>query len=200
MTISSENMNKEKDQDRVFDLFDTFKKYRCSMFHQQQSIYQHLVSCVEGKSVIEAGCGSGVGTAMLSQAASTIVGTDKLKRNLDFALALYPWISFEPWDINKPNPMRANIVVCIECLEHVTHTKEAIKNLISSAEEEVWISVPNGTGKPCPPENPYHVYEYTPSEMIDMIGVYEVIIRDWKTWDGVNPDTKIDPLVYQITV
>jgi hypothetical protein len=81
----------------------------------------------------------------------------------------------------------------------VAHPKEAIGHLIAAAQWALWISTPNGTGKPRPPENPYHVCEYTPREMLDMIGDdHRVIIRNGGTWEPVDVDTSADPLVYEI--
>ena len=200
MTISMEK-NPEKDQDRAFDLLDTFDKHGCVMFAQQRVIYDYLTACVANEAVLEAGCGNGVGTALLARKAYGIIGTDKLQRNVNLAKCLYPWIQFETWDINKPTNLRATFVVCIEAIEHVANPKDAIRNLIAAASSTVWISTPNGIGKPRPPENPYHVCEYTPEEMLDMIPLgTPVAIRDGETWEIVGIDTKADPLVYQIEV
>lgn len=198
MTTSTENTNPEIDQDRVFDLLDTFEKHGSALFPQQRAIYDNLVSRVIGQHVLEAGCGSGVGTAILAQTASIVAGTDKLQRNVDFAKCIYPWIYFTTWDLNETTSLRAQVVVCIEAVEHVTDPQAAINHLIRAADRTVWLSTPNGHGKKRPPENPYHVGEYTPFEMLEMIGDYEVGIRHWQTWEEVGPETLVDPLVYQV--
>jgi 2-polyprenyl-3-methyl-5-hydroxy-6-metoxy-1,4-benzoquinol methylase len=190
--------NPEKNQDRVFDLFEMYEKCKQIMFHQQQSIYKHIQEEVSGRSVLEAGCGTGLGTAMLERSARLIRGTDKLQANIDFAKVVYPWIDFAVWDLNNPYPMRAAIVVCVEAVEHVANTLLALKHLLSSAEQDVWVSAPNGTGKPRPPNNPYHVCEYTPQEMFNMIGGYEVMIHRWDNWEAVDVNTTCDPLVYHV--
>lgn len=200
MTTSMEKTNPEIDQDRAFDLLDTFDKYGCVMFDKQRLMYFHLQRAVAGSTVLEAGCGNGVGTAMLSRVATNIIGTDKSERNVTFAAALYPWLEFATWDINEPASRRADVVVCVETIEHVAHPKEAIGHLIAAAQRALWISTPNGTGKPRPPENPYHVREYTPREMLDMIGGHRVTIRDGEKWQRVGQDTLADPLVYEIEV
>lgn len=205
------NVNPEIDQDRVFDLVDTFDKYGYVMFPQQRSIYKHLDRETQELTILEAGCGNGVGTALLSKRyypnsdlpyffTTGIVGTDKLQRNVDFATALYPWIVFTTWDINEPTSLWADAVVCVETIEHVANPRDAIKNLISAARRDVWISAPNGTGKDHPPSNPYHVSEYTPKEMLEMIGNHKTTILDWETFSPVEPDSLVDPLVYHIEV
>lgn len=192
--------NPERDQDRVEDLFELFRKHRQVMFHQQKSIYWHLMDCVRGKTVLEAGCGTGQGTAILDRVVSSIVGTDKLQGNVDFAKCLYPWISFNVWDINHPYPDEAEVVVCVEAIEHAHDIQAAVKNLLFSAKEEAWISTPNGRGKPRPPQNPFHVCEYTPGEMLELLKPHEVMIRRWDNWQAVDVNTDCDPLVYQVSI
>lgn len=190
--------NPEKDQDRVADAFDLFGKCGQVMFHQQKSIYENVRHLVRGEEILEAGCGIGTGTAILERSAASIVGTDKLARNVAFARCLYPWIAFEQWDLNLPWPDVADVVVCIEALEHVGDTQAAVRNLLQAARRELIVSVPNGTNKPRPPENPYHVCERTPAEMLKLFEPHAVSIHHWQTMDRLDVDTLIDPLVYWI--
>lgn len=190
--------NREIDQDRVADAFDLFNKCGQVMFHQQKMIYENLRHLIRSEDVLEAGCGMGLGTAILERSAGSIVGTDKLARNVAFARCLYPWIAFEQWDLNLPYPDRADVVVAIEVVEHVGDTKAAIRNLLAAAKHELIISVPNGTNKPCPPDNPYHVCERTPREMLDLLGEQTVSIHHWQTMERLDVNTLVDPLVYWI--
>ena len=197
--MSARQVNEERDQDRVHDLFEMFEQHRQIMFHQQRSIYGWIKQYVVDKTVVEAGCGTGLGTAILERNAAKIVGTDKLQRNVDFARCVYPWIDFSVWDLNERSYLRAQVAVAVECVEHVRDTQAAIEHLLSVAQESCWISMPNGNIKTRPPENPYHVFEPTPSEMLDMIGgAHEVSVRSWDTWLVEGLDTVCDPLVYWI--
>ena len=187
------------DQDRVFDAIEMFDKYRQVMFIQQRTIYQHLKYEISpSDKVLEAGCGIGLGTAILATSDCSITGTDKIKKNVEFAQCVYPWLDFDVWDITKPTLRSADLVVAIEVLEHVVDQPSALVNLLDVADHNVWLSVPNGTGKPFPPENPHHTREYTPQEMLDMIGPFHVDIRCWETWKKLDVDTLVDPLVYRI--
>lgn len=202
MTMSAENSNPEIDQDRAFDLLDHFEKFGYVMFSEQQRIYQHLAEELEGRIILEAGCGNGVGSAMLDRTAHTFLATDKLLKNVKFAKQLYPWIDFRVWDINGPLTVdfTAEVVVCVEMFEHVANPEKAIRNLIEMATREVWISTPNGRGKPRPPKDPFHVYEYTTGEILELVGDLQVTIRDGVNWRIDYLDTRADPLVYQIEV
>jgi 2-polyprenyl-3-methyl-5-hydroxy-6-metoxy-1,4-benzoquinol methylase len=191
-------VNPEIDQDRVFDLADHFNRFGHPMFPQQQKIYQHIANLIDNKSVLEAGCGNGLGSAILDRYAKELTATDKLKRNTDFASCLYPWINFDTWDLNQHTKYRAQVVVCIEAFEHVQNPTQAINHLLEAATETIWLATPNGTEKPQPPDNIYHVQEYTPHEMLNMLQGHQTLIRNWDTWDLEKPDTQTDPLVYQI--
>lgn len=201
--MTGNDVNPEKDQNRVIDLFGTYRKYGYAMFPQQVAIYNNIASYMQNRTVLEAGCGIGLGTAVLERFSDYIVGTDKLKNNINFACCLYPWIEFKEWDINFPTQLKADVVVCIEAIEHVKNPQDAIKHLLDAAEEEVWLSTPNGTGKPRPPSNPYHVCEYTPEEVYQMIRnvTSGVTIRTHR-WDSMyrvdDYCSSIDPLIYRI--
>ncbi len=206
--------NPEKDQDRAFDLYDTFDKYGYVMFRQQREIYRRIAEEVQGE-VLEAGCGNGVGTAIIDHRlvlddAGYITGTDKLQRNVDFAKCLYPWIDFQVWDISQRythDTRMFDTVICIECLEHVADPVNALRNLFAAARKEVWISTPNGRGKPRPPSNPYHCCEWTTDEMCKMIresfgggphAAGKITVMGWEDFKEVEDDTDVDPLVYRI--
>lgn len=202
-------VNPERDQDRAQDLLADWLKYGHIMFHQQRAIYWQLAQCLAGRTVLEAGCGAGVGTAVLERRVRNIVGSDKLPGNVAFAKALYPWIEFGVWDIaREPSHWLRNkveVVVAVEVLEHVADQLAALRNLLDAAIEEVWLSTPNGIGKPAPPENPYHAYEYTPRDMLVMfnqLGIPEssgrIEILDWEGFKPQSIMATANPLVYRI--
>jgi len=186
-------------QDRATDLLDTFNRYGQAMFPQQRGIYKHLTEAVTGWDVLDAGCGSGVGTAHMAMSAHYAAGTDKNQRNVDFANQIYPHIAFRRWDFSQPwdGKHTWDDVVCVEAIEHALDPRRCLDNLRGAATRRLWISTPNGEGKPQPPENPCHVAEYTPREMVEMLRGYgPVTVREWKRFEQVGPDTKADPLVY----
>lgn len=100
-------------------------------------------------------------------------------------------------------------MIAVEVIEHVANPVQALTNLIAAANEGLWISTPNGQGKPVPPSNPYHVAEYSPSEMLDMLFANErvssVYVWAWDKFPGQpaiafreqkDPMPSSDPLVY----
>ncbi len=208
MQTYMEKTNKEIDQDRVEDTVDHFRRFGYVMFHQQVKIYQNIAKRIGGWAgdVIEAGCGNGLGTAIIDQElrhnGGAILGTDKLLSNVKFAQCLYPWIPFDTWDINEPSTVpKPRICVCVETFEHVANPQIAMDNLLKSCTLELWISTPNGKGADRPPSNPYHVCEYTPQEIISMASHKDIYLYSWENFDKTLPlDTGVNPLVYRIVI
>lgn len=213
--MESKPTNPEIDQDRVHDLFEMFEKTKKVMFHQQLEIYKQLAQYTANKFILEAGCGVGVGTAILARSTTRIVGTDKLQRNIDFAKCMYPWIDFRIWDIHHYWHTKAEVVVCVDAFEHVANPQVAMGNLIQAATQEVWISTPNGDVKnEHPPSNQFHVAEYTCKQMLEMIFKCKQVsyVSIWE-WDNMMNQPNIiqrdtdeyiisekTPLVYRATL
>lgn len=199
--------NPEVDQDRTADLVETFRRHGVIMFRQQRAIYRQLAERLARKTVLEAGCGLGTGAAMIHAEqllSDAIVATDKLDVNVRFARETYPWIRFETWDCTQPSYMHAQSVVAVEMLEHVADPVAVLKNLWASTEEELWVSTPNGAGKPRPPLNPFHVREYSPAEVFNLLEVAgvkdldKVAVFGWEDFSPQGIDTTVDPLVYWV--
>ena len=195
-------VNPELDQDRINDLFTTFEKYHYAMFPQQEAIYYNIRRFIDTRSVIEAGCGIGTGAEIMSHWTEELIATDKLQRNIDFARCLYPNVEFDVWDIQKPDKRRADIIVCVETIEHIADPLLGLRNLFDVAEDELFISTPNGNVSERPPSNLFHVCEYTPTEMIEMIRSIskdcKIEILSWKNFQLQSVSTEVSPLVYRI--
>ena len=205
------SVNKEIEQDRVFDTVDHFNRWGDPLDLKSRRIYEQLALKIVNKTVLEAGCGNGIGTAILERemdlSQSTILGTDKSSKNVTFAELLYPWINFCTWNINLPidecmirGSLEYQVVVAVEVFEHVENPQAAMDNLLAAATEEVWISTPNGNGKSRPPENPYHVCEYRPEEILYFAkAAYQTDIYHWDTFEQIyQTTTDVHPLVYRI--
>jgi 2-polyprenyl-3-methyl-5-hydroxy-6-metoxy-1,4-benzoquinol methylase len=205
--MADKKTNPVKDQDRVRDLFEHFEQYGDVMFRQQRAIYEYIAVSTRYKKVLEVGCGNGVGSAILAQGRQNgIVASDIAANNVKFAKCLYPWIAFCIINVERAFGFYDyDDVVAVEVLEHVADPKAAIKNMVDAAKERVWISTPNGSNKPRPPENPYHVCEYTPDEVLHMLflnsRVSHVSIMNWDNSQKYVagfvcfPDGRHDPLV-----
>lgn len=175
--------NPEKDQDRSLD--------GEVLLPQNEKIYNNLSNLIKSKTVLEAGCGNGLGAFLLAKNADSVMATDKLAVNVEYAKSVRSKenLSFDLWDISQcPYKELYEIVVAVEVIEHVKDYREGIKNLIKSALQEVWISTPNrnGISNKWSPQQEFHVKEFTPQEMVDMIGEYHIEIRDWETFNLID--------------
>ena len=192
--------NPQREQDRLPVTFSLLANTGQAIFPENKKIYENLSKILKGRDILEVGCGIGLGSALLERN-NTIVASDKLRTNIKIASALYPWVNFKTSDISQTPLEGFEVTVCIETIEHIKNYRQAIQNLVNSAKEEVWIATPNrnnllhGQNKPY---NDFHVKEFTPDEMLEMIGNYEVKLYDWDTFREVDKSSIITPLIYKI--
>tara|TARA_Y100000034_G_scaffold115279_1_gene152274 strand:- start:1028 stop:1654 length:627 start_codon:yes stop_codon:yes gene_type:complete len=171
------------------------------LLREQRQIYQNLSFKLKNKSVIEYGCGTGVGSYLISLNAN-IVATDVSQSNIAFAKELYPNLNFDVWDIKKgAYPARQEVAIAVEVIEHVADIDIALQVLCDSA-PEVYFSSPNRNhplmGK-MKPVNQTHVAEYTPDEILEVLDGNNVKILDPFKFTELAPDTSVSPLVYYVS-
>ena len=171
-----------------------------AMFPEQIAIYRHLAHCLRGQRVVDVGCGMGIGTNLLAYWGCHVVGVDVSEEALRVAQALYPDLTFLPWNITQgPIEPPVDAVVAVEILEHIDDVVSAIRHLLASG-RTLYVSTPN---RACPrlgqkhPENLFHVREYTPQEMLEFLG--SATIRDPFSWHEVGPESLMTPLVYEVS-
>lgn len=205
-------VNPYSPQDRVGDTFDMFNKHGYAIYPQQRQIYKNLADWfyrnrneIQGP-VVEVGCGSGVGSVMIHNALKetliTFYATDVDPRHIRFGQELYQDMRFEVWDIRTHfKQPRASYIMAVEVFEHLSEPQKVMDNLLMACKEGVWLSTPNGVGKPRPPENPHHVREYQPFEISDFAenaGAKKITMYHWKTFQELDSGAGVDPLVYFI--
>ena len=191
-------MSPKKEQDRVEHLYTLFQESGRIMYEVQRIIYNHIGQAVAG-TVLDVGCGTGTGTAMISRTTSCD-GADICEKNLEFARQIYPWLDFIPWDMEgEPLGRTYQHVVCVEAIEHVEDISKALRNLMGAATDRLWLSTPNHSQET--PGNPYHVREYSVPEMLNLLsdaGAAHVTVRHWESFSVVEGDTTIDPIIYEV--
>lgn len=155
--------------------------------YPQVKMYKRIsnVWCV-GKTVLDAGCGMGIGSNWLGQNALGVLGVDNNKENIDIAEEIFesPTIKFEEMDLMK-GPIRPtagfDVVTCIEVIEHVKDYETVLSVLKKFNDPKrrtvFFISSPNRNSEKLgqeKPNNPYHVREWTAGEF------YEVMTKHFK--------------------
>lgn len=203
--MSGYKENVQLSQDKVKETFELFHKTGQVIYPENERIYYNLSERINShKHVLEAGCGIGLGSAIMYFSNNNIIATDKKRKTVAFASRLYPWLNFDIWDVSiEPYKTKADIVIAIEVIEHIKDYQTAFNNLLASTLKELWISTPNRLNKNIGQDNPandYHVKEFTPQEIIEFAGdKYNVEIFDWSTFRLLPINTDITPLIYQIT-
>ncbi len=161
MTVFSDNRSNRIDPARL----DTT--------HQDhQARYEFAVNHVDGGTLLDAGCGFGYGTTMLTAKADRIVGIDMYPEAIAYAQEHYSaaTVRFELADLLGFDPPEAPFdnVVCLEVVEHVQDDAgfvSALRRLVAAGGTLI-ASTPNKdvTSPQGPPADPTHVREYTPQQ------------------------------------
>jgi 2-polyprenyl-3-methyl-5-hydroxy-6-metoxy-1,4-benzoquinol methylase len=181
--------------DKVYNRFKQTGRLKAA---NQMWMYEAISNtwCI-GKSVLDIGCGIGIGTNKLAWNALGVMGVDANPDSVAVARELYegPKVKFETLNIteSEPRPMATfDVVLFIEVIEHIKDYEQALVNLkrfYSPKRKTVFfISSPNrnneliGKDKP---NNEYHVREFTAGEF------YEVLTRHFQyvvMYDGSIQD------------
>ncbi len=154
--------------------------------------------------IVDVGCGSGVGSNVLSQEADFVWGIDKNDFSIEFAKEAFtrekngiyytPQVTFDSIDIMNDNRtfMTFDIVVAIEVAEHIWDIHGFLNQLkrftkknkngsvIKEFGTEFFISTPNRAHaklRKDRPENPFHVREHTLSEFRALLNKHFEIVE-----------------------
>jgi SAM-dependent methyltransferase len=130
----------------------------------------------DGKRVLDAGCGTGYGSAELAQSAAAVTGVDISADAIEYASASYPLpgLSFlESSCISVPLPPESfDFVVAFEVIEHLTEyrafldecarvlTREGLL-IVSSPNKRYYAETRATTGP-----NPFHEHEFEAAEFV----------------------------------
>lgn len=163
--------------------------------------YEFAKKFVKGKNVLDFGCGTGYGSAILSSKAISVLGLDISSAALAWARETHycPRLSFcQSDDLGAALPAASfDLITCFEMIEHVSHdTQQAAVASFSRLLREdglLIISTPNPEVTKLYGANPYHLREMTLPEFRDLLGehflhiqIFEQRVRDSITFDPVG--------------
>lgn len=128
--------------------------------HPGQMGWYHLAATfAAGKTVLDVGCGMGMGLRALRAAAKSAMGQDMDERLASTDVVVEP--------ISRFPDKSYDLVVCVDVIEHVEEDRDFLADLCRIARDSVFVSTPlSYAGRKI---WPYHVREYRAREFLDLI-------------------------------
>lgn len=113
---------------------------------------------VEGKRVVDVGCGSGYGSLLLSWAAASVIGIDLDPTAIAHARQHFPAVDYREAAAEDALGEDVDLAVCFEVLEHVADP-DAVLRAIAGQSPRLLLSMPNPlvTGSHL---NPHHLNDW----------------------------------------
>ncbi len=158
--------------------------------------YRKALEYVEGRRVLEIGCGEGIGASVLAEKASSVLAIDYSDETLDFARGKYGAgdIDFKKMKVPPMDFPDSSIeaVVCFQMIEHLEKPERLISEINRVLREDGLALLATVNKDETLSENPYHLHEFTAGEFLDllakhfgdveMLGVYgdELFMRYWE--------------------
>lgn len=139
-------------------------------FQRHVVAYRFAADLVRGMRVLDAGCGEGYGTDMLAAVATEAVGTDLEAPVVHRARDRYPRARFEVANlVSLPFPDASfGAVVSLQVIEHIQTPHEFLSECarVLTPGGLLIMSTPNRlTFSPDGMRNPFHTFEFSPSEL-----------------------------------
>ena len=146
--------------------------------------YAYARRYAEGRRALDAGCGTGYGSAELAQSAITVTGLDVATEPIAFARATYPipglhFVVSSCEALPFP-PNSFDLVVAFEVIEHLPDHRSFVQEcarvlthhglfIVSSPNKKYYAESRAKTGP-----NPYHVHEFEAREFVEELsGVFQ---------------------------
>jgi 2-polyprenyl-3-methyl-5-hydroxy-6-metoxy-1,4-benzoquinol methylase len=137
--------------------------------------YQFALKYVQGKRVLDYGCGSGYGSQMLSNLADKVIGVDVSSEAIEFAKKKYFSNNIIFKDISELDDEKFDVITSFQVIEHVTDDKEYIKKLknLLNPDGYLLISTPDKKNRLFnfiqKPWNIFHLKEYSRSSLTNLL-------------------------------
>ncbi|MGZ4208912.1 MAG: class I SAM-dependent methyltransferase [Actinomycetota bacterium] len=160
-------------------------------FQRHVVAYRHAAGLVRGARVLDAGCGEGYGTDLLSGVAASVTGVDLEEPVIRRAAARYSRARFETANlVSLPFPDASfDAVVSLQVIEHLHSPQEFLAECarVLVPGGLCIISTPNRlTFSPDGTRNPFHTFEFAPQELRAAITQHFDDVRLLGTFHGVR--------------
>jgi 2-polyprenyl-3-methyl-5-hydroxy-6-metoxy-1,4-benzoquinol methylase len=162
------------------------------LFLRHKKAYQFASDFCQNKNVLDYGCGSGYGTALLANRANETVGVDINEQVIDFCVTAYnfPNLLFQKINNDLHLPFKDkhfDVVVSFQVIEHIPDVQKYLLELKRLLKDDgiLFIATPNKKYRLLPFQKPWnrdHIREYSLREFnrelahvfsrVEILGVY----------------------------
>jgi len=138
------------------------------------SRYHFASQFVSGKSVLEVGCGNGLGSAYLAEKAGRLIGGDVSNNAIKYAQNHFHG-KFTPVLLNGEDlPFLDgcfDVVVAAEVIEHLSQPEDFVKECrrVLNTNGILVLSTPNSEATPSLAKHPCHKKEFSPLELRELL-------------------------------
>lgn len=162
-----------------------------TFYYEHLNRYLFSLQFVKNKSVLDLGCGVGYGSFILSEKAKSVVGVDKSKIAIDYAIKNYKkntqFIASDVFSF----PLKKgefDTVVCFEFIEHISNQDKVLKLVKKVLKKDgvFIVSTPNKINYLV--ENRFHKKELTKGEFLKLLKKYfvNVVLLNQYFWFSNN--------------
>ena len=158
-------------------------------FRRHEVAYRFAATHCEGRTVLDAGCGEGYGTAILAEGATAAAGVELVAAVVDHARTAYPHLEFVQADLCALPLGEASVdaVVSLQVIEHLWDIPGYLREVARVLRPDGLFvcGTPNRltfTPDSDTPVNPFHTVEFSPEELtallqprfaqVDLVGVF----------------------------
>jgi 2-polyprenyl-3-methyl-5-hydroxy-6-metoxy-1,4-benzoquinol methylase len=178
---------------------------------RQMAAYHRALKYIEGRHVLEIGCGEGIGTSILASKAHSIVALDYSEKALQVARTKFSSKNIEFVQTKVPpigfDDMSFDAVVCFQMIEHLERPEELVDEIRRVLRNDAHALIATVNKEETISDNPYHLHEFVAEEFrellknsfnsVELYGVFgdELFMRYWQNnrkW--VNTFMRIDML------
>lgn len=157
-------------------------------FLQSLAAYEFAEQHIDGKRVLDCGCGEGYGTALLAERAALAIGLDREPEVVAYASGKYQPATRAAFVAASADALpfsdgSVDVVACFQVLEHLADAPGVLREVrrVLAPGGALLLTTPNLLVTGARP-NPHHVHDYTPEDLrallnqvfddVELLGVF----------------------------